>query len=126
MINSAERLRILKMIEKGSISAAEGAHLLGASEGNGSEGGLEPSATGQTPRWIRVLVTDTATGKTRVNVKLPVNLLSTGVKMGAHLAVDVEGLDIQQINEYVKRGITGRVTEILNDDEEEKVEIFLE
>jgi hypothetical protein len=125
MINSAERLRVLKMIEEGSISAAEGARLLTADGGSGPEGGLG-AAAGQTPRWIRVLVTDTNTGKARVNVKLPVNLLSTGVKMGAHLAIDVEGLDIQQINDYVKRGVTGQVMEVVDDDDCEKVEIFLE
>jgi hypothetical protein len=114
------------MIEDGKISAAEGARLLGT----GGEINLDEQSSlkedGSTPRWIRVLVTDIDTGKARVNVKLPVNLISTGIKMGAHLSADLPELNIQQINEYVKRGITGQVMEVVDDDEGEKVAIYLE
>ena len=127
MNNSEDRLRVLKLISDGKISAAEGAGML-----DGVDKAAVPGTTaavsepGQGPRWIRVLITDTGSGKARVNVKLPVNLVSTGIKMGAHLSSDMEELNNQQINEYIKRGITGQVMEIVDDEEGEKVEIFLE
>jgi hypothetical protein len=126
MPEEKERIHILQMIGDGKISAEEGARML--TEENGEHFGIPAplEAADQPPRWIHVLVTDLDTGKARVNVRLPVNLVSTGIKMGAHLSPDMQELNIQQINDYVKRGITGKVMEVLDDDEGEKVAIFLE
>jgi hypothetical protein len=89
-----------------------------------SEG--KAAAQTQAPRWIRVLVTDTDTGKARVNVRLPVNLVNTGIKMGAHLSSEIDVLDMQQINDFIKRGVTGQVLDVFDDEDSERVEIFLE
>lgn len=126
MPEEKERIRILQMIEDGKISAEEGARMLAGEDGGhfGIPAPLE--VTGQPPRWIHVLVTDLDTGKARVNVRLPVNLISTGIKMGAHLSSEMQELNIQQINDYVKKGITGKVMEVMDDDDGEKVAIFLE
>jgi hypothetical protein len=113
------------MIQEGKISAAEGARMLG-NEPCSQPGCDDSSVSGNEPRWIRVLVTDVDSGKTRVNVRLPVNLMSTGVKMGAHLSADMQELNMQQINDFVKRGVTGQVMEVVDDDEGEKVAIYLE
>lgn len=113
------------MIQEGKISAAEGAIMLG-SEPCGQPDCEDVSSSGNEPRWIRVLVTDVDSGKTRVNVRLPVNLMSTGVKMGAHFSADMQELNMQQINDFVKRGVTGQVMEVVDDDEGEKVAIYLE
>lgn len=126
MIAPDERLRVLQMIEDGKISAADGAHMLCCEEDLNSAAKPEENTGTPAPRWIRVMVTDLASGKTRVNVKLPVNLVSTGLKMGAHLSVDLNELNMQQINESIKRGVTGQVMEVVDDDEGEKVEIYLE
>jgi len=126
MIAPEERLRVLQMIEDGKVSAAEGARMLCCGEEPVPSEKSEQTSGGQTPRWIRVMVTDLSSGKTRVNVKLPVNLMSTGVKMGAHLSADQYELNMQQINDYIKRGVTGQVMEVVDDDEGEKVAIYLE
>jgi hypothetical protein len=126
MTGEEDRLRVLKLIEDGKISAAEGTRMLCCP---GEPAIIEPAElkeNGSSPRWIRVLVTDIDTGKARVNVKLPVNLVSTGIKMGAHLSSEMQELNIQQINDYVKRGITGQVLEVVDDEEGEKVAIYLE
>lgn len=126
MITPEERLRVLQMIEDGKISAAEGASMLCCGEDPSSPKPSEQPNIVQTPRWIRVMVTDLTSGKTRVNVKLPANLMSTGVKMGAHLSADMHELNMQQINDYIRRGVTGQVMEVVDDDEGEKVAIYLE
>jgi hypothetical protein len=126
VIASEERLRVLQMIEEGKIDAAEAARMLSEEPCANEPGCADSESGGQTPRWIRVLVTDIHNGKTRVNVKLPVNLMTTGVKMGAHLSADMQELNMQQINDYIKRGITGQVMEVVDDDDGEKVAIYLE
>ena len=42
---------------------------------------------------MRVRVTDTDTGKTRVNIRLPLNLVGSGIKMGMRFVPEVDGLD---------------------------------
>ena len=127
MTTSEDRLRVLKMIEEGKISASEGIRMLEAVDAPSTTSSPETTTTQtQGPRWIRVLVTDTYTGKARVNVRLPVNLVNTGIKMGAHLSTEVDGMDMQQINDFIKRGVTGQVLDVMDDEEGERVEIFLE
>jgi len=127
MTVSDERLRVLKMIEDGEISASDGIRMLddvaSPSEPQKTETRVENS---QAARWIHVMVTDSYTGKARVNVRLPVNLINTGIKMGAHLSTEVDMLDMQQINDYIRRGVTGQVLDVLDDEEGERVQIFLE
>lgn len=125
MLKPEDRLHVLQMIQDGQISAAEGARMLGQ-EPCAEPECADESIIGTTPRWIRVMVTEIGSGRTRVNVKLPVNLMTTGVKMGAHLSSDVQELNIQKINDYVKRGVTGQVMEVIDDDEGERVAIYLE
>ncbi len=59
MATTEERLQILKMIEAGTISAAEGAELLRALDQKTDRGqSLEPLRGASAPRWLRVRVTD--------------------------------------------------------------------
>ena len=127
MTTSEDRLRVLKLIEEGKISPSEGIRMLDTVNPCAPESKTcSENANPQGPRWLRVLVTNIDTGKATVNVRLPVNLCNAGVKMGARLSTEVHGLDMQQINEYVRNGVTGQVVDILDDDDGERVEVFLE
>jgi hypothetical protein len=124
MMDAKERIRILKLIEEGKVSPAEGVRLLEQGQTEPQSHAAENPSTG--PRWLRVLVTDTESGKTRVNVRLPVNLVNAGVKLGAHLSTAVEEIDMDQIREYIRRGFTGQVLDVFDDEEDERVQIILE
>ena len=77
MATTEERLQILKMIEEGKISAAEGAELLRALDTKGERGPtLEPMKGTSNPRWFRVRVTDMQTGRNKVNVNIPMGLVN--------------------------------------------------
>ncbi len=126
---SEERLKILKMIQDGKITAEEGARLIEAldnSQQSPASGGDIPTSGSRGGRWFRVRVTDTRTGKTRVNVRLPVNLVNAGVKMGARFSPDVQGLDMQQLMHYVNSGETGQIVDVYDDENGEHVEVFIE
>jgi hypothetical protein len=124
MTSSADRIRILKMIEEGKITAEEGVRLLDQGEGESTE--PVSSSSGGTPRWLHVIVTDTHTGKARVNVRLPVNLVNAGMKLGARLSSEVDNLDMNQIGDYIRSGYIGPVADVLNDEDDEHVQVFLE
>jgi hypothetical protein len=127
MATVEERLKILKMVEEGKISAEDGAKLLAAlSE---SRRPPTPSASmglGGEARWFRVRVTDLATGKTKVNVNIPMGLVNVGIKMGARFAPGLEGEQMEAIAEALKSGATGKIIEATDEEDGERVEIFVE
>ena len=134
MATSEERLKILKMIQEGKISAEEGVKLMEALEASGrvdqqAQAGRAASAQpagSKGGRWFHVRVTDTNTGKTRVDVRLPVNLVNAGVKMGARFSPEVQGLDMEQLMQYIQSGETGQIVDVYDDEDGEHVEVFIE
>ena len=127
MATTEERLQILKMIEEGKISAAEGAELLRALDTKGERGPtLEPMKGTSNPRWFRVRVTDVQTGRNKVNVNIPMGLVNVGIKMGARFAPQIEGKELNTIMDAVRSGQLGKIVDIVDTDDGERVEIFVE
>jgi len=126
MATTEERMQILKMIEQGKISAAEGAELMRALDQSGRNTQREPLKGASAPRWFRVRVTDLATGNNKVNVNIPMGLVNIGMKMGARFAPEVEGVDLKEIMSAIQAGKQGKVIDIVDDNSGERVEIFVE
>ena len=120
---SEERARILQMISEGKITAQEGAKLLNALRGASTS----PQGTqAGTARWFRVRVTDMATGRTKVNVNLPLSLVKAGMKMGAHFAPDMEELDWEELVVAIQEGAAGKIVEVEDEEDGERVEVYVE
>jgi hypothetical protein len=80
---SEERRRILGMLANGKITAEEAERLLDAlQEGAGEESGREPGA-GKSPKCLVVKVEPKTRDGDSVNIRLPLNLLRAGMKLGA-------------------------------------------
>ncbi|MBP9501287.1 MAG: hypothetical protein KBF17_03915 [Candidatus Promineofilum sp.] len=127
MATTEERLQILKMIEEGKISAAEGAELLRALDTKGDKlQAQEPLKGASAPRWFRVRVTDTTTGRNKVNINIPMGLVNVGMKMGARFAPEIEGHRLEELLEAVKYGQLGKVIDVTDEEDGERVEIFVE
>jgi hypothetical protein len=118
-----ERLRILKMIESGQVTAEEGAQLI---EALGQPPGRDRPQSNQPPRTLRVRVTDVNTRRQKINVTIPVSLVSVGLKLGARLAPHVAGANAEEIVRSIESGAVGRIFEMQDLDEGERVEIFVE
>lgn len=126
MATTEERMQILKMIEEGKISASEGADLLRALDKKGSGATAEPLRGPSQPRWFRVRITDVTSGKNKVNVNIPMGLVHVGMKMGARFAPDMEGVNYDELMEMIREGKQGKVIDITDDDDGERIEIFVE
>jgi len=127
MATTEERLQILKMIEEGKISAAEGAELLRALDTKGDRAQpLEPMKGTSSPRWFRVRVTDVQSGRNKVNVNIPMGLVNVGIKMGARFAPQIEGKQLEGVLEAVRSGQLGKIVDIVDAEDGERVEIFVE
>ena len=119
-----ERMQVLKMIESGVISADEGAKLLAALEEGASKGEQPP--TGGQARWMRVRVTDLKTGRAKVNVNLPMGLVHFGFKMGARFAPEMEDIDLDEILKAIQEGAQGKIVEVEDEEDNERVQIYVE
>jgi hypothetical protein len=126
MASVEERMQILRMIEEGKITATEGAELLRALDKGEGYVDAEPLRGASKPRWFRVRITDLNTGRNKVNVNIPMGLVNVGVKMGARFAPDMEGVDYNTIMEAIRSGQQGKVIDITDTDDGERVEIFVE
>ena len=127
MADPEERLQILKMIEEHKITAEEGAKLLSAMEDAGSPAGGSGSGRGSVSgRWLRIRVTDIASGRSKASVQIPIGLLDAGMKIGAHFAPEVEGVDMSHVMDAVRAGATGKIIDVTDDADGEHVEIFVE
>ncbi len=128
-----ERLKILQMVADGTITPEDAARLLEAI--NGSEGApttAEEQPTGRTARWLKVRVTDTDSGRVRVNITLPLMLVRAALKMGGRVNIfgfdkDRWGSDIlEALEAALAEGAGGKLVDVLDEEEGERVEVFLE
>ncbi len=129
MANSEERMKILKMIEEGKISADEGSKLLAAlsdSRKGISMPSRPPGMGGGPARWLRIRVTDTRTGRSKASVQIPLALVDAGMKIGAHFAPEVEGVDMTNVMEALRMGVMGKIIDVVDEEDGEHVEIYVE
>jgi hypothetical protein len=123
MTTSDERLKILKMIEEERISAEEGARLLKAL---GKQERKRSTAPTSESGWLRVHVTDLHSGKSAVNVNVPMRLINVGLRLGARFVPDMEGLDVEELAEALRQGVTGKIIDVIDEDEGQRVEVYVE
>lgn len=124
MVTSDERIKILKMLEEGKISSDEAARLLktlSQAKSDAPSSGAAPD-----PRWLRVRVTDIQRDKTSVNVNLPVELVNVGLRLGARFIPEVEGVELDELYQALKEGLTGKIVDVVDEVEGQRVEIYVE
>jgi hypothetical protein len=127
MATTEERMKILSMIREGKITAEEGAKLLSALSGSQKNVRSKPvTRSGSEPRWFRVRVTDTYSGKTKTTVNIPLGLVEWGLQIGAQFAPEVGDLQPDQLMEMLRAGVEGKIVDVVDEEDGEHVEIFVE
>jgi len=123
-MSSEERIKILKMVEEGKITVEEGARLI---EALNKQTRQTTARQGGEARWLRVKVMDLNTGKESVRVNLPISLVNVGMKMGAKFIPDSEEESMMDdLAEALKQGLTGKIVDVIDEEEGQRVEIFVE
>ncbi len=124
MTTSEERLRILQMIQEGKVTAEEGARLLQALGTSGKPSAPPPPR--RDPRLLRVRITDLGSGKTKVNVNIPMSLVNVGIKLGARFTPASAGVNYDEIMEAIQSGASGKVVDVGDVESGEHVEVWVE
>jgi hypothetical protein len=119
------------MVQEGKITPEMAAELLKALDASSKKPATEEVNQMNYPgrgggRFFRVKVTDTDSGKTRVNVRLPLGMVNAGIRMGMRFSPEVEGLDAARLAEALASGETGQIMDIYDDEDGEHVEVYIE
>ncbi len=124
MASNEERMKILKMIDEGKITAEEGARLLSTlSESRKTI--KKPASSTQMggAHWLKVRVTDMVTGKAKATVNLPLGLVDAGLNIASKYAPDVA---FDELVEAINAGAEGKIIDVYDEEDGEHVEIFIE
>lgn len=140
---SQERKKILEMLSSGRLSVDEAERLLLAVEGgaSASENGGAASAktsSAKAPKFLRVQVN--SNGGENVNVRVPMGLLYSGMKLAALMPGGVQGtvekaladkgihVDLAKLNPHQLEELVASLSELTVDVDSpnEKVRIFCE
>lgn len=125
MATTEERMKILQMISEEKITAEEGAKLLSLLNSK-DEAKKTARPKAGTPRTLRVRVTDVASGRSKALVQIPLSLVDAGMKIGAHFAPEIEGVDLDSVFDALQAGTTGKLIDVIDEEDGEHVEIFVE
>ncbi len=129
MSNSNERTEILRLVETGKLTATEGIQMLNAMD---KAPRLAPPVQPPQPpistkgRWLRIRVTNLTTQAPKVNVNLPLGLVSAGLRIGQRYAPELHGIDWDNLLDEIQQGANGKLVEVEDQDDNERVEIFVD
>jgi hypothetical protein len=132
MATNEERLKILSMLQDGIINAEQAAKLLESlTEGSAEQKSAvskseETAGNKRNSKYFRVRVTDTESGKTRVNIRLPIGLVGAGLKMGMKFSPEIEGIDPEVLKSFLTSGEIGQIVDVFDEEDGEHVEVFIE
>lgn len=125
-----ERIRILQMLKDGKITVDEGLKLLEALETTETQ--LETDIPQARAKWLKIRITEQGKEKPKVMVNLPMGLvdwaLKTGNKFASFGGVDIDemGVDLNQLRVALVHGGRGKLVDVIDDDENQHIEIFME
>lgn len=122
---SEERLRVLRMLEEGKVTPEEATSLLRALS-KGEESRAEARSGEAKKRFLRIRVTDTISGSAKVNVTIPVSLVSAGLRIAERFAPEAEGIDMAELEDAILSGAEGKIVEVMDSEDNERVEIYVE
>jgi hypothetical protein len=125
MATNEERLKILRMIDDGKITAEEGAKLLSTLSESRKAAARKPALRSSFggAKWLKIRVTDMVTGKAKATVNLPLGLVDAGLNIASKYAPDVA---FDELMEAINNGAEGKIIDVFDEEDGEHVEIFIE
>ena len=124
MATPDERMKILKMLEEGKLSADDASRLLKALSKGSSE--TRPGSQEGDSKWLRIRVSDLDSARPAVNLNLPMRLVNVALRLGAQFIPEDEDIDLEELAEALKAGLTGKIVDVIDEEEGRQVEIYVE
>ncbi|MCL6581185.1 MAG: hypothetical protein K6U08_06185 [Firmicutes bacterium] len=125
-----QRLTILRMLERGRLTAEEALRLLEALDAPGGSG--RHRVRGAAPaRRLRLSLVELDTGRSRAEAVLPASLVEFFLRLGllgpgGTFRIAGQRLSGDLLLDALREGATGRILDVTDHDQNVRVEIFLE
>jgi hypothetical protein len=116
-----ERIRILRLVESGNVTAEEAARLLDSLQVK-----QEHTDEHKRNRIVRVRVTNLANNRQKANVTVPVSLIDVGLRLATRLVPQIRGSALEDLLHAIENGTTGRLLDLQDLEEGERIEIYAE
>jgi SHOCT-like domain len=116
-----ERIRILRLVESGNMTAEEAARLLDSLQVK-----QEHTDERKRNRIVRVRVTNLANNRQKANVTVPVSLIDVGLRLATRLVPQIRGSALEDLLHAIENGTTGRLLDLQDLEEGERIEIYAE
>lgn len=82
---------------------------------------------GQKPRWLKIRVESLDTGKSRVNVSLPLGLINFGLGVARRFGAEFDdGQNVYEMWQMIKEGERGVLVDVEDEEDNEHVLIYLD
>jgi hypothetical protein len=78
------------------------------------------------PRWLRVQVVNSETGKNKVTVNVPIAMVKFGLGIAQVFSPEMKGVDLNEINELFSNVDAGILVDVQDEDSNEHVKIFFD
>lgn len=123
-----EKIRILKLVESGKLTADEAAKLLEALQ---PETGMKERKADvvSKARFLKIRVSEDGQSRPKVNVVLPLGLIRLVNKIvpeSAKIQLEERNIDLDQIISAIDETTGGKILEVHDEEEGEHVEIVVE
>jgi hypothetical protein len=152
----SEKLHILEMIDSGELSVQDALRMMSETKFPETESVVpetsdvelsDAETQAQVPptheplrgdpegasRWLRVRVSDMATGANRVSVNLPLGLMRWGLAVGSRFVPDLHQVDMDSMLSELDAALldldqisNGRIVEVEDEGANQRVEIFVD
>ena len=87
---------------------------------------IKNSDNSKQPRWLRVQVINSETGKNKVTVNVPFAMVKFGLGIAQVFSPEMKGVDLNEIGELFANADAGLLVDVQDDDSNEHVKIFFE
>ena len=122
--STEERNQILYMVETGKVTAQQAAQLLDTLALEQSSHAVERMQFQN--RFVRVRVTNLLNNRQKANVVIPISLIHVGIRLATRLAPQVSGSALEDLLQSISSGVTGRLLDLQDLEEGERIEIYIE
>ena len=130
MANSTEeRNQILSLVETGKVTAQQAGQLLdmlAAEQSSHASLSSKRNSEQLQNRFVRVRVTNLLNNRQKANVVLPVSLIDVGLRLATRLTPQVSGSALEDLLRALSNGTTGRLLDLQDLEEGERIEIYIE
>jgi len=130
-----ERRKILEMLAEGKINAEDAERLLDKIEAGPSSAPTPPRKPGEPKKIKWLLVRVDSTDGDKVNVRVPINLIRTGIKLGAILPrgaserIQACGIDLNDLAKLADEELVEALADLqvdVNSDDGDVVRVYCE